>query len=176
MRILGVVGGFSSIARFHSVERFWAELAAGWLGLIVGAAIFGLQHDAVAPPNAGYRAPAAEHSRDAASLMGSTYIPIPRWISDRVFLGIEHHHIHHLDSRVPCYHLFECHVRAPPGAWEAAGVPVLRGWGDIARGLSMSLWDEERKQFARFPPLVKRAQVAEAWAKVASVARERLRR
>lgn len=175
MRILGVVGGFSSIARFCGVERFQAELAAGWLGLIIGASIFGLQHDAIAPPLPGYRAPAAEHSRDAAALMGSTYIPVPRWLSDRVFLGIEHHHIHHLDSRVPCYRLFDCHASAPEGAWEAARVPVLKGWGDIKRGLSMSLWDEE-KQFAKFPPLVKHGKVAEAWSKVVFLARERLRR
>lgn len=91
-------------------------------------------------------------------------------------MGIEHHHIHHLDSRVPCYRLFECHSSAPVGAWEAAGVPVLRGWSDIKRGLSMALWDEEKKHYARFPPLVKQGRALEVWQRAVSVARERLRR
>ena len=177
-RILGVVVGFSSIALLGSLDRFWLELAAGWTGLVIGAAIFGLQHDAIAPPLRGYRAPAAAHSRDAAALRGSTYIVVPRWLSQRVLLGIEHHHIHHLDARVPCYRLSECHASAPEGSWQAAGVPVLRGWSDIRRGLSVALWDEDERQFVKFPPLlpVKRGQAAEAWRRAVSVVRERLRR
>jgi hypothetical protein len=176
MRIAGVIAGFSAIARVAGTERCQLELLAGCVALVVGASIFALQHDAVAPPLLGYRAPAASHSRDAAALRGSTYIPVPKWLSKRVLLGIEHHHIHHLDSRVPCYRLMECHEGAPSGMWEAAGVPVLRGWNDIKRGLSVALWDEERSEFARFPPLVKPGQVGEMWQRVVAVARERLRK
>jgi len=63
-----------------------------------------------------YRVPKAEYNRTAACLLGSSYLSVPWWWRWAT-LGIEYHHLHHLNARVPCYRL---KVRYE-GASEAVG-------------------------------------------------------
>lgn len=51
-----------------------------------------------------YRVPRAEHNRAVSCLSGSSFLSVPWWWSWAT-LGIEYHHIHHLNTRVPCYRL-----------------------------------------------------------------------
>lgn len=51
-----------------------------------------------------YRVPRAQYNRAAAALLGSSYLSVPRWWAWAT-LGVEYHHIHHLNARVPCYRL-----------------------------------------------------------------------
>ena len=51
-----------------------------------------------------YRVPRAEYDRTAAGLLGSSYLPMPWWWSFFT-LGVEYHHIHHHNAKVPCYRL-----------------------------------------------------------------------
>jgi len=51
-----------------------------------------------------YRVPEAEFNRTAASLLGSSYLPMPWWWQ-WVTMGVEYHHFHHVNPRMPCYRM-----------------------------------------------------------------------
>ena len=44
-------------------------------------------------------------------LKGASYIKVP-WFFRFFTFGIEYHHIHHLNARIPGYYLQECHDQA----------------------------------------------------------------
>lgn len=51
-----------------------------------------------------YRVPKTEFNRTAAGLLGSSYLPMPWWWQWAT-VGVEYHHIHHANARVPCYRM-----------------------------------------------------------------------
>ena len=67
-------------------------------------------------------------------------------------MNITEHHIHHLDARVPCYKLRECHEAMPEEVWAKAGVHSL-GFQEVREALRLALWDEEKEAHVPFPPL-----------------------
>jgi omega-6 fatty acid desaturase (delta-12 desaturase) len=101
---------------------------------------------------------AAEWERDddwnfhAASLNGSSYFKLPpvlRWFSGDI--GI--HHVHHLCSRVPNYHLQAC-VDAAPELVPIVNVVTLR---ESVGCWQLALWDEERRSLVTFNDAPNRA-------------------
>lgn len=81
----------------------------------------------------------------AAALHGSSYYKLPpilRWFSG----NIGFHHIHHLNPRIPNYHLRKCHDVGPVFR-EVKPVTLLSS----LRCLSLKLWDERRKQLVGYP-------------------------
>jgi omega-6 fatty acid desaturase (delta-12 desaturase) len=97
---------------------------------------------------------AAEWERDrewnfhAASLSGSSYFKLPpllRWFSGNIGL----HHVHHLCSRVPNYHLQAC-VNAAPELSAVVNVVTLR---DSLGCWRLALWDEQRRCLVSFREL-----------------------
>ena len=94
---------------------------------------------------------AAEWERDgdwdfhAASLVGSSYFKLPsllRWFSGNIGM----HHVHHLCSRVPNYHLPAC-VESAPELAAIVNVVTLR---DSLRCWRLALWDEQRRSLVSF--------------------------
>jgi fatty acid desaturase len=51
-----------------------------------------------------YRVPKAEYNRTAAGLLGSSVLSIPWWWRWAA-AGVEYHHFHHLNARLPCYRM-----------------------------------------------------------------------
>jgi omega-6 fatty acid desaturase (delta-12 desaturase) len=97
---------------------------------------------------------AAEWDRDgdwnfhAASLSGSSYFKLPpvlRWFSGNIGM----HHVHHLCSRVPNYHLQAC-VDAAPELEPITNVVTLRESLGCWR---LALWDENRRELVGFRDL-----------------------
>jgi len=91
-----------------------AYMAAAWLAGSLGVAAFHLQHHCNRP----YRVEdAAARSALDAAMLGSTRIPLPFPLSTFSF-GIEYHHIHHFDVRVPGYRLPRCDAEGEKlGLW-----------------------------------------------------------
>jgi len=80
----------------------------------------------------------------SASLDGSSFYRLPKvlqWFSG----NIGFHHIHHLDSRIPNYHLEKCHdeivVFRPIGS--------INFWRSL-KSLNFRLWDEEGSKLVGF--------------------------
>jgi len=122
-----------------------AELAAMQVAASYAFFLFQAQHVFVG----AYRTSKVHHDRGTAALQGSSYLSMPGWW-EWATLGVEYHHIHHLNVRVPCYRLKACHHAAPTRFWEAAGVYKLTardGW----RTLVLSLWDPEQQRYVPFP-------------------------
>jgi omega-6 fatty acid desaturase (delta-12 desaturase) len=81
----------------------------------------------------------------AASLIGSSYFKLPpllRWFSGNIGL----HHVHHLCSRIPNYHLQAC-VNAAPELAPIVNVVTLRESLGCWR---LALWDEQRRSLVSF--------------------------
>ncbi len=90
----------------------------------------------------------------AAALQGSSYLKLPRvlqWFTGNIGL----HHIHHLNPRIPNYHLERAHREQPM----FRQVPVLR-LRDTGRCMSMRLYDETTRQMVGFREGLRRADLA----------------
>jgi omega-6 fatty acid desaturase (delta-12 desaturase) len=103
------------------------------VALSFGMFMVHVQH--VRPYKGVYMAPKKDHNRLAAELMGSTYLSVPWWFSWAT-MGIEYHHIHHANARVPCYRLKVC---GQPCSWfftvSVHTYAVLSVWGPSLRKL-----------------------------------------
>jgi acyl-lipid omega-6 desaturase (Delta-12 desaturase) len=78
-----------------------------------------------------------EWSYSDAALRGSSYLALPKVL--QFFTGnIGLHHVHHLNPRVPNYHLQRAHDGVPA----LRSVPKLSLW-DGLRAVRFKLWDEQ---------------------------------
>ena len=85
-----------------------------------------------------------------AALRGSAFLKLPRIL--QWFTGnIGFHHIHHLDSRIPNYHLQACH-ESHPRFQEVVPLTLLGS----ARAFGLKLWDETSGELVRFGELKRR--------------------
>lgn len=83
----------------------------------------------------------------SASLQGSSYYKLPRIL--QWFTGnIGFHHIHHLNPRIPNYHLQKCH-EASPFFIETRTVTLWSG----LKSLFFRLWDEDQHRMLSFRQL-----------------------
>ncbi|MEP7345242.1 MAG: fatty acid desaturase [Gemmatimonadaceae bacterium] len=79
-----------------------------------------------------------------SAMHGSSYYRLPRvleWMTGSIGL----HHVHHLDPRIPNYHL----RRAHESAVEFSKVPTLT-IRDSLRSVNLKLWDEEENRLVGF--------------------------
>jgi omega-6 fatty acid desaturase (delta-12 desaturase) len=80
----------------------------------------------------------------AAALKGSSFYKLPRilqWFSG----NIGYHHIHHLSSRIPNYHLESCH-KADPLFQQVKPITLFSSF----KSLTFRLWDEQRRQLVGY--------------------------
>jgi omega-6 fatty acid desaturase (delta-12 desaturase) len=92
-----------------------------------------------------YWAAEADWDFHAAALQGSSFYDLPRllhWLT--AYIGF--HHIHHLSSKVPNYHLRACFEQNPEFREVAKRVTLL----DSVRCLRLALWDEEQRALVPF--------------------------
>jgi omega-6 fatty acid desaturase (delta-12 desaturase) len=115
-----------------------------------GCWLFYIQHQY----EMAYWQPNASWDFTQSALQGSSYYRLPHVL--QWFTGnIGFHHIHHLNSRIPNYHLATCYA-AEPAFREA----VTLGLGDSLRCMSLKLWDESRERMVTFAEVQPCAAVA----------------
>ena len=135
-------------------------LLAGWryvalvylpmIGLagVIGVWLFYMQHQF----EDAYWRRDGEWQYGEAAMEGASYLRMPavlQWFTG----NIGFHHVHHLDPRIPYYHLPSCH-RAHPLMERAPVLTVL----DTVRCFRRNLYDEEQGRMVSFRSL--RAQPA----------------
>src|SRR5437660_5384114 len=84
---------------------------------------------------------------EAAALQGSSFYKLPKvlqWFSG----NIGFHHIHHLSSRIPNYHLEKCH-QADPLFQSVKPVTLLTSF----KSFTFRLWDEQRRRLIGYRDL-----------------------
>jgi omega-6 fatty acid desaturase (delta-12 desaturase) len=132
-------------AHWHGTARFVAwDLLAAALSASVGFVLVHLQHEVNVP----YLEPSSTFSREDAALRGSTLLRVPWW-ARWATLGLEYHHVHHFNTRVPCYNLQACHDSAPPGAWRDV---VVVGPRKALRSLTFTLFNAATRRYEAFWP------------------------
>jgi hypothetical protein len=90
---------------------------------------------------------AGEWDYATAALHGSSFYKLPRilqWFSG----NIGFHHIHHLSSRIPNYHLEQCH-RAEPLFQAVKPITLFPSM----KSLTLRLWDEQRQRLVGYRAL-----------------------
>jgi len=87
-----------------------------------------------------------------AAMHGSSYYRLPR-VLEWVTGNIGRHHIHHLDPRIPNYHLRRAHESSE----EFSKVPTLTIRSSL-RSVSLKLWDEEENRMVGFDVADRREQ------------------
>lgn len=110
------------------------------IGAAIGSWLFYVQHQY----EETYWQPHQTWDFTRSALEGSSYYRLPRIL--QWFTGnIGFHHIHHLDSRIPNYHLPACYDEEP--ALQQAATLGIR---DSIKCMSLKLWDERRQRMVTF--------------------------
>lgn len=117
------------------------QLPVLWLAGMAGIWLFYVQHQF----EGGYWARKGAWDPLRAAMEGSSFYKLPavlRWFSS----NIGYHHVHHLNPRIPNYHLQRCYDTVPA---LQARAPLT-----IVKSLScvrLKVWDEERRKMVAFP-------------------------
>jgi omega-6 fatty acid desaturase (delta-12 desaturase) len=135
LAVLGVAWWTVGLTAFFLVHGPIMIIAAA-----VGSWLFFVQHqyeDAYWEPNATW-------NFYSSAFEGSSCYCLPRLL--RWFTGnIGYHHIHHLNSRIPNYHLAACYDEQP--AFRHA---VTFGLWDSLQCAAMKLWDADKQRMVTF--------------------------
>jgi len=128
--IVVLVGGLCWLIGYGDFLLVWAP--AAMLAGSVGIWLFYVQHQF----EDTYWQRRGEWTYADAALRGSSYLKLPPVL--QFFTGnIGLHHVHHLNARIPNYHLKRAHESTPV----FANVPILSLW-DGLRAVRLKLWDE----------------------------------
>ena len=136
--IVVLVGGLCWLIGWWDFLIVWAP--AAMLAGSVGIWLFYVQHQF----EDTYWQRRGEWNYADAALRGSSYLKLPPVL--RFFTGnIGLHHVHHLNARIPNYHLKRAHESTPL----FANVPTLTLW-DGLRAVRLKLWDERSGRLVTF--------------------------
>lgn len=117
------------------------QLPILWIAGMAGIWLFYVQHQFPG----GYWARKGEWKPLRAAMEGSSFYKLPsalRWFSG----NIGYHHVHHLDPRIPNYHLKRCYD-AVPALQEKAPLTIRKSLSCVR----LKMWDEKRQEMVDFP-------------------------
>ena len=136
--VVALIGGLCWLIGWQDFLLVWAP--AAMLAGSAGIWLFYVQHqfeDTYWQCNGSW-------SYADAALRGSSYLKLPRVL--QFFTGnIGLHHVHHLNARIPNYHLQRAHESTPV----FASVPTLTLWDGLA-AVRLKLWDERSGRLVTF--------------------------
>jgi acyl-lipid omega-6 desaturase (Delta-12 desaturase) len=133
-----LVGGLCWLIGWTDFLLVWAPSAM--LAGAIGIWLFYVQHQF----EDTYWQTSDDWTYSDAALRGSSYLKLPRTM--QFFTGsIGLHHVHHLNARIPNYHLQRAHDSSPL----FANVPTLTLW-DGLRAVRLKLWDERSGRLVTF--------------------------
>jgi len=122
--------------------RFTVSLLSAWVGAVAGVYLFHMQHTFMPTT----RVKNKDYFENG--LYGSSIIDMPellKWFS----CGIEYHHIHHLNAKVPSFRMRSCHEAAPSDMFkEVHHLDLVNGF-DM---LQFNVWDEDGMCFQHAEP------------------------
>ena len=117
---------------------------SSYIHTVIGVFIFRNQHTY----NPAYVVKTTEWNFTDSGLVGSSLIKIPFFL--KYFTGgIEYHHIHHLNSKIPGYNLHKYHHDVKTTSYIFDNVKVLN-ITDCINNLSLNIYDEKRNLYITF--------------------------
>jgi omega-6 fatty acid desaturase (delta-12 desaturase) len=138
LALLGVATGLSFVFGFKAylIIQLSVLMIAGSMGVWM----FYVQHQF----EGTYWERGENWDYTTAALQGSSFYKLPRilqWFSG----NIGYHHVHHLSSRIPNYHLQACHESHPI----FQQVPPVTLLGSL-KSLTFRLWDEQARKLVGY--------------------------
>jgi omega-6 fatty acid desaturase (delta-12 desaturase) len=98
--------------------------------------------------NPSYVKNSEEWKQKDSGLEGSSFIQVP-WFLKYFFMGIEYHHIHHMNSKLPGYNLQKYHEEVVSKSEMFDNVHIV-SMTEFYNNLWLSLYDEEGEKYIRF--------------------------
>ncbi len=140
--VLGFFIGFGALAKIAVPVLFLASSVGIWL--------FYIQHQF----EHTYWRPDGEWNYLDSAMQGSSFYKLPRIL--HWFTGnIGYHHIHHLESRIPNYHLAQCFYENP----EFQKVYTVTLLSSL-KTMFLSVWDEQERRLISFRELKRKYVLA----------------
>ena len=98
------IGSFCLLFVMHRNNLLIHYLIASYIGFLINFLLFFNQHTF----NPSYVVGNREWTQRNSGLMGSSFIQIPKYLK-YFTMGIEYHHIHHMNAKIPGYNLQKYH-------------------------------------------------------------------
>jgi omega-6 fatty acid desaturase (delta-12 desaturase) len=126
----------------NSLLFFW--IIVMWIGSNIGVVLFHCQHT-YNPP---YVVNNETWNMKDSGINGSSFIQIPFWL--KYFTGgIEYHHIHHMNAKIPNYNLQKYHEEVVSKSNMFDNIVKL-SMKDCYNNLLLVLYDEDKKRYITF--------------------------
>ena len=129
-------------ANQHGV--FYHFLLSTFIAPGIGMALFHSQH-VYNPP---YMVSIEKYTQKDSGLKGSSFIHVP-WALTYFTGGIEYHHIHHMNSKIPGYNLKKYHADVMNSSDMFKDIVHLSLY-DCYKNLSLTLFDEDKNEYVSF--------------------------
>lgn len=119
-------------------------LVSNMISYILGFILFHNQHTY----NPSYIVDDKQWNQQDSGLKGSSFIQIP-WYLKYFTGGIEYHHIHHMNAKIPGYNLQKYHEEVVNTSNIFDSITKL-SMNDCYNNLWLKLYDEEKKRYITF--------------------------
>jgi omega-6 fatty acid desaturase (delta-12 desaturase) len=101
--------------------------------------------------NPSYVKNCEEWKQKDSGIHGSSFIQVPFFLK-YFFMGIEYHHIHHMNSKIPGYNLQKYHEEVVAKSDMFDNVCIV-SMSDFYNNLWLTMYDEEQEKYIRFDEL-----------------------
>lgn len=137
---LGIIGLLYAMREFGILPHY---LVAAYIGAIIDFLLFFNQHTY----NPCYVVRDDKWTQRDSGLRGSSFIQIPERLK-YFTMGIEYHHIHHMNSRIPGYNLRGFHEEVEKSGDNKLFAAVVKlDMSDCFHNLWLSMYDEDKGRY-----------------------------
>ena len=132
------------VLAIYKYEIFYHYLCGFILSSSISFIIFHNQHSY----NPAYVLKNDKWTQRDSGLIGSSFIQIPSLLK-YFYMGIEYHHIHHMNAKIPGYNLQKYHEEVVSKSNMFDNIVKL-SMGDCYKNLWLVLYDEDKKKYITF--------------------------
>lgn len=136
---MGAIGLLCAMHRFGILPHY---LVAAYMGAIIDFLLFFNQHTY----NPCYVVSDAEWTKRDSGLRGSSFIQIPERLK-YFTMGIEYHHVHHMNARIPGYNLRAFHEEVERSEKNLFANVVKLDMTDCYNNLWLMLYDADKGKY-----------------------------
>ena len=138
---LNNIGSFYLLLNMYKNNILVFYLFSSYIGFIINFLLFFNQHTF----NPSYVVGNKEWTRRNSGLLGSSFIQIPKYLK-YFTMGIEYHHIHHTNAKIPGYNLQQYHDEVISKSNIFDNVVKLN-MNDCYNNLWLVLYDEDKNKY-----------------------------
>jgi len=143
---IGIIFLFYTISKYNVLYHYLFSL---YVSFILGFILFHNQHTF----NPSYVVDNTDWNMKNSGLLGSSFIQIPKYL--KYFVGgIEYHHIHHINAKIPGYNLQKYHEEVVSKSNLFDNVVKL-SMMDCYNNLKLRLYNEKNKKYIRLEDVEK---------------------